>query len=75
MTTKKLYKLLDKVLPSGLCYNLRKKRNIDCWRARVWNSKQLDERGIFAPYAEGEVFPCFSTTTDDFKNICGLIEK
>lgn len=76
MTTKKLYKILDKVLPQGLCYNLRKFRNLDYWRVRIWNSKQLDKLGIRAPYVQDELYPTLYELDDtiaDFRRICKLV--
>ncbi len=73
MTTKKLYKILDKVLPKGLCYNLRKIRNTLAWRVKIWKSKQLDKSGILATYLQDELYPEHYEITDtvsDFVRIC-----
>ncbi len=75
MTTKKLYSILDKALPSGTCYNLRKIRNVPHWRIRVWVNSVLDKLGIKAPYIEDELYPEYheiSDVTSDFVQICNF---
>lgn len=75
MTTKKLYGILDKVLPAGLCYNLRKMRNMDYWRVRIWNSKELDKKGILAPWVEDILYLSLYEIDEivlDFMRICKL---
>lgn len=73
MTTKKLYSILDKVLLSGVEYNLRKVRNAHSWRVRLWATKALDKLGILAPFVESEIYPEhyeIDDTIADFKAIC-----
>ena len=57
MTTKTLYKILDKYCPKTNCFNLRKVRNIPVWIIKMWNSKELDKKGILAEYIQGELYP------------------
>jgi len=76
MTTKKLYKILDKVLPQGLVYNVRKLRSIDVWRVQVWSKEELDRKRIFASYVEGELYPNLSEQSGliaDFQYFCNLV--
>ena len=78
MTTKKLYDILDKVSIPQTTYNLRKFRNADIWRIRVWVSKTLDKLGILAPYVEDSLYPEHYETDDtiaDFKALCNTAIK
>ena len=68
MTTKKLYKILDKYCPKANCYNLRKVRNLPVWIVNVWNSKELDEKGIRAEYIQGELYPDNNSLADMIYN-------
>lgn len=78
MTTTKLYKILDNILPSGVVYNLRKVRNARCWRVQVWVAKTLNKSGILAPYIQDELYPEhyeIDDTIADFKAICDVALK
>lgn len=78
MITKKLYEILDKVLPKGLCYNLRKIRNTATWRIKIWKSKQLDNSGILAPYLQDELYPEryeIADTISSFVRICRVAQS
>ena len=78
MTTKELYKILDKALPSNIVYNLRKIRNVPHWRIQVWVKSSLDKLGSIAPYVKDELYPEYYEITDtitDFVYICNLALK
>ena len=73
MTTKKLYKILDNVLPPNRIYNLHKLRNVNVWRVRAYNSKEIDQKAIMTPWAEGLIFPDVEDFTAEFVRICEAI--
>ncbi|MGB2808523.1 MAG: hypothetical protein WBC22_12330 [Sedimentisphaerales bacterium] len=68
MTTKVLYKILDKHCPKTNCYNLRKVRNLPVWIVNVWNSEELDKKGILAEYIQGELYPQNNSLEDMIYN-------
>ena len=72
MTTKKLYKILDNVLPPNRIYNLHKLRNVNVWRVRAYNSNEFDQKAIMT-WAEGLIFPDVEDFAAEFVRICEAI--
>lgn len=80
MNTKQLYKEIDtahqkRLEENGLCYNLRKVKNWDVWRVRIFKSKDIDEAVMPLSYIEGEINYYLVDIMGQFGNILEIAIK